>query len=283
MRLITFYMLFFNLFSITSFKIVKNRLKKSTLIWLTSLIFSHLFFNLLSVYFSTGNENYEERFQKYFNDQGSSLLLQMFMLKNWIDLFLGLVAVQYMNFFRYKQLLKLLNVCKRIHFFINFDIDKLKDRLRKKIKLFFVATFISRAAEFFSYDRYNTLTLFWALTSNFTSALRVSAIVLMLSSFIEFFRIFAEKCIFEIKANKLNATVIQNFIILESNIFELFNETLSKAYKTTIVYIAIVLTLRVSMLYDKTTNTFLMSSFIHRFITCQLFFDTMTQLATSFS
>lgn len=277
MRLINFYIIFFNFFSITSFKIVKRRLKKSKLIWLTSLIISLLFFNLPSLYFFTGNENYEKRFQNYFKDQGSSLLMQMSTLKTWIEIALILATGQYMTIFKSKQLLTLLKVSRIICFLNNIDIATFKARLITRIKLLLVAFIIARAAEFFSFDTQNTLTLFWALTNNFTTALRGTVIVLMLSSFVIFFNIIVEQCIHQIRSNKLN-TVIQHYIILESKVFIIFNETFSKAYKITIIYIAAMLTIRVSAI--KLQKVFLVI-FIFRFITYLPLFDITTQLTTS--
>lgn len=250
MRLLKLLLLMFNLFCITSFRIVGNHFKNS---WKIAII-SFLAGTIFSAPGLLVEENYDinARFAMFFKNRTSSLFMYMCSVKGIISSILGFLTSEYINSFKSKNLINLFDVCRKYRKLVHIDVEILENRIRKKLNLLFLAYVVGRSAEFMSLEqeKQSFLTLLWAFTNDLLGSLSGALLIFMLIGFVEFFELAVDVSCqrLDIVDEKSIQFLVHHFNTLEFEIFKMFNETFSKTYKLTIVFFAVMLTVRVSKL-----------------------------------
>lgn len=248
MRLISIFLFIFNMFRLTSFKIVKHRLKRSWKVHFATIIAAGVISIIPSMIYHDVDD--AKRFMKYFNGRVSTLFIHMFNIKVIFQRVIIYISEEYMNIMKYKAIIALLSKCRKLCKLMLIDEDILKAKLAAKLKILLFAYFVGRTLEFLSLERKNLITLIWAFTIEFIDGSLGAVALCMFSCFIVFFEFIVENCIVHLKKPMSEKNVfleMYNFNTLEFEIFEFFNSTFSKVYKCLIIYTVSIMTIRVSI------------------------------------
>lgn len=249
MRFLKLILLIFNLSRITSFRVVRNRFKKSWKIAIASFLVGAVFLSAPGLLVEK-SDDINARFDMFFRNRTSSLFVYMCTVKGVISSIFGFLTGEYMNSFKHKKLINLFDVCRKYRKLMNIDVEILENRIKKKLSLLFLAYVAGRSAEFMSLDqeKQSFVTLVWAFTNDLIGSLLGALVIFMLIGFVMFFELAVDVSCqrLEIVDEKSIQFLVHHFSTLEFEIFKLFNETFSKTYKFTIIFFAVMLTVRVS-------------------------------------